>query len=198
MSNAILLVTENANLLSDVSSTLGEAGFDVVTAAREALVLILLDVTLPLNHAYHQCRELYFRGVRAPILMLSARREDRSELPERIGTLLSNIRDAAAAALAEYSFGPVRVDFANGRACRSGMPVNLSVKELQLLRYLISRRGTILTREELLAAVWGYRATMTRTLDVHIAALRQKLEDLPHQPRYIRTVRKKGYIFQDF
>jgi len=64
-----------------------------------------------------------------------------------------------------------------------------------LLRFLIMRRGSIVSRAELLAAVWGYHGNLTRTVDVHVASLRQKLEDDPHRPRYVRTVRGKGYLF---
>ena len=94
-----------------------------------------------------------------------------------------------------YRFGSVDIDFASGIVRREGTPVSLSLKQLQLLRYLISWRGSILTRNELLSAVWGYKATKTRTLDVHIALLRQKLEETPHHPKHIRTVRGKGYTF---
>jgi DNA-binding response OmpR family regulator len=73
--------------------------------------------------------------------------------------------------------------------------VNVSTKELQLLRYLITRRGATVTREELLREVWGYQSASTRTVDVHVATLRQKLEANAEQPRYILTVRGEGYLF---
>jgi DNA-binding response OmpR family regulator len=94
-----------------------------------------------------------------------------------------------------FDFGSVHVDFASGLIRRNGAPVSLSLKQLQLLRYLITWRGAVLSRNELLDAVWGYKASKTRTLDVHISLLRQKLEDTPHNPQHIRTVRGKGYLF---
>jgi two-component system alkaline phosphatase synthesis response regulator PhoP len=74
--------------------------------------------------------------------------------------------------------------------------VTVAAKELQLLRYLIDRRGTVVTREDLLQHVWEYQAEVSsRTIDVHIAWLRQKLEDNPQNPRFIQTVRGVGYRF---
>jgi len=92
-------------------------------------------------------------------------------------------------------FGDICVDFRKGVARRGESPVNLTFKELQLLRYLVLRRGSIVSRSELLAAVWCYRGGQTRTVDVHVASLRQKLEQDAHRPRYVRTVRGKGYVF---
>ena len=92
-------------------------------------------------------------------------------------------------------FGDISVDFRKGLVMRRESPVNLTFKELQLLRYLVLRRGSIVSRAELLAAVWGYRGNVTRTVDVHVSSLRQKLETDPRRPRYIRTVRGKGYVF---
>jgi DNA-binding response OmpR family regulator len=71
----------------------------------------------------------------------------------------------------------------------------LTTKELVLLRYLIARRGVVVSREELLSEVWGYQSTNTRTVDVHVATLRQKLEDAPHAPKYVVTARGEGYQF---
>jgi len=79
---------------------------------------------------------------------------------------------------------------------RDGRPVNLSAREFALLRYLIEHRGVALSREELLEKVWGYEpGTTTRTVDVHIAWLRQKLEENPKYPQFILTVRGLGYKF---
>jgi two-component system alkaline phosphatase synthesis response regulator PhoP len=86
------------------------------------------------------------------------------------------------------------VDLVGTEATRGGKPVNLSAREFQLLRYLIERRGATVSREELLKQVWGYAADMfTRTVDVHVASLRQKLEEDPKQPKYILTVQGLGY-----
>jgi DNA-binding response OmpR family regulator len=89
------------------------------------------------------------------------------------------------------------VDFAKWRVLRDGKPVPVSYKELLLLRYLIEHSGTAVSREELLREVWDYRSTTTRTVDVHIAGLRQKLEDAPRNPEYLLTVRGEGYLFRN-
>jgi two-component system alkaline phosphatase synthesis response regulator PhoP len=90
----------------------------------------------------------------------------------------------------------VAVDFEKGDVVKSGVEVNLAGKELQLLQYLIERRGKVVPREELLENVWEYQAAVSsRTIDVHIAWLRQKLEDNPQNPRHIFTVRGVGYRF---
>src|SRR5437899_12025010 len=109
--------------------------------------------------------------------------------------LLTRISDIKPANISKFLFGTVQVDFADGSVTRDGMPVQLSAKQFELLQYLISWRGSALPRRELLSAVWGYRASATRTLDVHISVLRQKLEENPHKPRYILTLRGKGYMF---
>jgi len=79
---------------------------------------------------------------------------------------------------------------------KNGEPVNLAAKELELLRYLIDHRENVVSREDLLEGVWEYQpGVSSRTIDVHVAWVRQKLEDNPQNPRYIRTVRGVGYRF---
>ena len=95
-----------------------------------------------------------------------------------------------------YRFGPVSVDFRRTEVERDGVPVELSAKEFHLLRYFIEHRGATVTRNELLDAVWGYDAMpTTRTVDVHVAWLRKKVEPQPRQPRFILTVHGIGYKF---
>ena len=125
-----------------------------------------------------------------------ARPFDLRELVARIHALLRRWRDPLWGPLSEFRFGDIHVDFRQGTATRNGVPLALTTKELKLLRYLVARRGTIVSRQELLSEVWDYRAAISRTLDVLIADLRQKVEPVPHQPRFIRTVRGKGYLFQ--
>ena len=89
------------------------------------------------------------------------------------------------------------MDLVGTEATRDGKAVNLSAREFQLLRYFIEHRGATLSRDELLKQVWGYSADMyTRTVDVHVASLRQKLEDDPKQPQFILTVQGLGYKFK--
>jgi two-component system alkaline phosphatase synthesis response regulator PhoP len=95
-----------------------------------------------------------------------------------------------------YEFGDVRVDFRKAEVEKGGEPVDLSAREFQLLRYFIEHRGATLTREELLNEVWGYNAMpSTRTVDVHVAWLRQKIEPTARHPQYILTIHGMGYKF---
>ena len=95
-----------------------------------------------------------------------------------------------------YQFGPVRVDFRRAEVEHAGKAVELSALEFRLLRYFIEHRGATLSRDELLNEVWGYNALVsTRTVDVHVAWLRQKVEDNPRHPRFILTVHGLGYKF---
>jgi DNA-binding response OmpR family regulator len=96
-----------------------------------------------------------------------------------------------------YEFGRIRVDVRGTDVVRDGAIVNLSAREFQLLRFFLENEGTTLSREDLLTRVWGYSAsTFTRTVDVHVAGLRQKLEDDPSQPRFFLTVQGLGYKFK--
>ena len=98
--------------------------------------------------------------------------------------------------LQSYRFGDVDVDFRDADVTRAGLPVDLSAREYRLLQYLIEHRGAIVSREDLLKEVWGYDSTpLTRTVDVHVAWLRQKLEPNPRRPTYIQTVHGMGYKF---
>jgi two-component system, OmpR family, alkaline phosphatase synthesis response regulator PhoP len=195
-------------------ATDGEAALDVAT--RRAFDCILLDVALPKKNGFDVCRELRRRGVQTPILMLTARGQvidrvfglklgaddyvtkpfDMAELLARIEALMRRPRALTASSTDIYAFGEVEVDFRRAEVKRRGAPVELSGLELKLLRYLIEHRGSVLSRDELLEKVWGYEATpVTRTVDVHIGSLRQKLEPNPARPDFIVTVHGLGYKF---
>jgi two-component system alkaline phosphatase synthesis response regulator PhoP len=122
---------------------------------------------------------------------------DMMELMARVGALLRRADPRAASDTDSYEFGAVKVDFKRGEALKAGKRVTLSAREFQLVRYLIDRRGEIISREKLLQDVWGYNALPeTRTVDVHMAWLRRKLEDNPRVPEYFLTVRGMGYKFE--
>ncbi len=185
---------------------LGQASFD----------LVILDVMLPGRDGFEVCRDLRARGLSLPVLMLTARAQvvdrvvglrlgaddylvkpfDMSELLARIEALLRRGRPAAGRAERTYAFGDVRVDFRRAEVVRQGQPVPLSGMEFKLLSYFIEHRGALLSRNELLDKVWGYDAVpQTRTVDVHVSALRQKLERVPAHPEFIVTVHRQGYRF---
>lgn len=195
------------------SSAAGDAGLE--RAAADPFDLIILDVMLPRKSGFDVCRDLRQRGISTPILMLTARGQtvdkvvglklgaddyltkpfEMIELLARIEALLRRAPAAPDGASA-YQFGPVRVDFRGAEVVRDGKPVTLSAREFQLLRYFIAHRGATLSRDQLLNEVWGYEAMpTTRTVDVHVAWLRQKLEENPKYPQFILTVHGLGYKF---
>jgi two-component system alkaline phosphatase synthesis response regulator PhoP len=194
----------------------GDEAFE--KAARLPFDLIILDIMLPRRDGFTVCRDIRDAGLITPILMLTARGQtsdkvsglkigaddyvtkpfDMQELMARVEALLRRAPNRPAAAQAgAHQFGPVRIDLRGTEATRDGKTVNLSAREFQLLRYFIEHAGTTLSRDELLREVWGYSAdTFTRTVDVHVASLRQKLESDPKQPRLILTVQGLGYKFK--
>jgi DNA-binding response OmpR family regulator len=189
----------------------GPAGFDQALAHR--FDLIVLDVMLPGKNGFDICRDLRRQGVNTPVLMLTARGEvvDRVvglklgaddyvqkncepvELMARIEALLrrASIENVGGG---RASFGEIRVDFQRHEVTRAGKPVTLSPAEFRLLEYLIERRGVVVTREELLENVWSLDGdTLSRTVDVHVAGLRKKIEADSRYPRFLLTVKGAGY-----
>jgi two-component system, OmpR family, alkaline phosphatase synthesis response regulator PhoP len=193
----------------------GETG--LARASSEPFDLVVLDVMLPDRSGFEVCRDLRQRGVQTPILMLTARGqvEDRvlglrlgaddylvkpfamSELLARVEARLRRETSSPPPDGGEtYRFGEVEVDFRKAEVTKAGRQVTLSAKEYQLLRYLIRQRGATLSRDELLNEVWGYDAMpTTRTVDVHVAWLRRKIEPAPRKPQYILTIHGLGYKF---
>ncbi|MEO1087556.1 MAG: response regulator transcription factor, partial [Acidobacteriota bacterium] len=118
------------------------------------------------------------------------------ELVARVEALLRRAPALAAAGARRAHFGDVTVDFEAAEVEKDGRPVDLSALELRLLEYFLDHRGKVLSRDTLLDDVWGYDATpVTRTVDVHVASLRQKIEDVPSKPRFLLTVHGRGYKF---
>jgi two-component system alkaline phosphatase synthesis response regulator PhoP len=192
----------------------GESGFE--RAAKEAFDLVILDVMLPQKSGFDVCRDLRRRSIDTPVLMLTARGQvvdkviglklgaddyltkpfEMMELLARVEALLRRVPLAPDSQLEAYRFGPVKIDFRSAEVEREGEKIELSAKEFQLLRYFIEHRGATLSRDELLNEVWGYDAMpATRTVDVHVAWLRQKLEPNTRHPQYILTVHGMGYKF---
>jgi two-component system, OmpR family, alkaline phosphatase synthesis response regulator PhoP len=179
--------------------------------------LVILDLMLPGLDGYRVLRAMRESGLDMPVLFLTARGEEADkvlgfrlgaddyvvkpcgvlELLARVGALLRRARTAdsnGASRAAVEAFGTVQVNVASRAVTRGGKPVALTPKELDLLVALLRRRGAVASRLELLQEVWGYQAdVMTRTVDMHIAELRRKLEDDPSEPRHILTVWKAGY-----
>jgi len=193
----------------------GEAGLKLAT--EDEPDLILLDVMLPKMTGLDICKQLRGDGNGVPIIMLTARGQEIDkvlglklgaddyitkpfgfmELLARAEAVLRRTRTPAAAAAPEsYRFGEVAIDFKRHEAKKAGQPIDLSPREFQLLAYFIQHRREIVTREKLLDTVWDYNAIpFTRTVDMHIAKLRKKIEDNPSDPRHIVTVHRLGYKF---
>jgi two-component system alkaline phosphatase synthesis response regulator PhoP len=212
----LLTLTDRLSNEGFVVETASDGETGLQRAAGESFDLIILDVMLPRLNGFDVCRDLRQRGVSTPIIMLTARGQvvdkviglklgaddyvtkpfEMIELLARIESLLRRAPALPAPPSETYQFGAVRVDFRRAEVERDGRPVELSAREFQLLRYFIEHRGSTLSRDELLNEVWGYNAMpSTRTVDVHVAWLRQKLEPNPRHPQYILTVHGLGYKF---
>jgi two-component system alkaline phosphatase synthesis response regulator PhoP len=215
-----LVLTVSDRLLSEgyQVETAGDGNLGLARALAEPFDLIVLDVMLPGRDGFEVCRELRSRGGQVPVLMLTARSQvidrvvglklgaddyltkpfEMIELLARVEALLrrSSAPAVSSASAGTYTFGDVRVDFRRAEVFRGGEPVTLSALEFKLLAYFIENRGALLTRDELLDKVWGYDAMpVTRTVDVHVGSLRQKLERNPSHPELFLTVHRRGYRF---
>jgi two-component system alkaline phosphatase synthesis response regulator PhoP len=221
----LLLVEDEPGLVMTLTDRLLAEGYEVDSVGEASAALerasaggfdaILLDVMLPGGNGFDVCRTLRQRGVRTPILMLTARGQvvdrvvglklgaddylvkpfEMSELLARIEALLRRAPSAAASADGRR-FGDVTIDFRRAEVTKAGQRVELSAREFKLLRYFVEHSGAALSRDELLNEVWGYNSMpTTRTVDVHVAWLRQKLETNPRHPEHLLTVHGLGYKF---
>ncbi len=198
-----------------VSAADGEKGLE--SASTENFDLIILDVMLPKKNGYDVCRDLRQKGIDTPVLMLTAKGEtidkvlglklgadDYLTKPFEVIELLARIEALLRRSPAQaqngktrtFNFGDVAVDFRRAEVLKENKTVELSAMEFKLLQFLIENRGRVHSRNKLLDEVWGYDAMpSTRTVDVHIAWLRQKLETNPKHPQFIQTVHGFGYKF---
>jgi two-component system, OmpR family, alkaline phosphatase synthesis response regulator PhoP len=193
----------------------GNEGFEKATQLPFAM--IILDVMLPKRDGFDVCKGIREAGLITPILMLTARGQTSDkvsglkigaddyvtkpfnmlELMARVEALMRRAPIRPPEQAGGMDFGSIHVDLVGTEVTQNGRPVNLSAREFQLLRYLVDHRGATVSREELLKQVWGYSADIyTRTVDVHIASLRQKLEEDPKQPKFVLTVQGFGYKFK--
>ena len=197
--------------------TASDAASGQAKASSGNFDVIVLDVMLPGGNGFDICRAVRQKGVQTPILMLTARgqvvdrvvglklgADDYLVKPFEMVELLARIEavmrrsgpTTAATATDNYRFGDIAIDFRRAEATKGGVALELSAREFKLLRYFVEHRGAALSRDELLNEVWGYNAMpSTRTVDVHIAWLRQKIEDNPRHPQLILTVHGLGYKF---
>ena len=223
----ILVVEDDPAILRTLADNLKFEKHDVLTAMDGETAyklqhsqhpdLIVLDLMLPRMSGLELCRKLRTEGIQVPILILTARSEEADRVlgldlgaddyvtkPFSVAELMARIRallrraSSAAERPTTLKFGQVEVDFKRYAARRRGKPVEMTRKEFDILRLLVSRQGNVVTREELLNEVWGLESyPVTRTVDNHIAGLRAKLEANPARPVYIQTVHGVGYKFVD-
>ena len=224
MKESILLIEDEPALQSTLGLRLRGEGYIVETASdgtegfekatMSPFDLIILDVMLPDRSGFDICRDIRQAGLATPILFLTARNHTTdkviglklgaddyvtkpfkpAELIARIEVLLRRV--PVRSGYGVHQFGSIRVDVRRAEVTRDGVPVYLSAREFQLLRYLIERSGSTVPRSELLRSIWGYSEdTLTRTVDMHIASLHDKLEQNPRKPELIVTVAGVGYKF---
>ncbi len=222
----ILVIEDDPAILRGLADNLKYESYDVATANAGDIGLamvrdrkpdaVILDLMLPKLSGYEICRKLRAEGNQTPILMLTARGEEADrvlgldlgaddyvtkpfsvrEVLARVRALLRRAQPGKPAAPDELRIGDVHVDFRSYEATRAGEPLELTRKEFGVLRFLASRAGEVITRDELLNEVWGYENyPTTRTVDNHIASLRAKIERDPAAPEYLRTVHGVGYKF---
>jgi len=222
MARRILLVEDDAGLRLTLTHRLAGEGYEVETApdgeeglrraTGRAFDLVILDVMLPGMSGFDVCRELRRSALATPVLILTARGEvvdrvvglklgadDYLTKPFAMAELLARVEvrlRRRAEGVVLYRFGSVEVDLRATAVRRAGRPVELSAKEFRLLHFFITHRGATLGRDELLDGVWGRDAMPTpRTVDVHVAWLRRKLEEDARRPQYFLTVHGFGYKF---
>ncbi len=191
----------------------GQAGLRLATDNN--VDLVILDVMLPKLSGLDVCRRLRQQGSRIPIIMLTARGQEIDkvlglktgaddyvtkpfsflELVARVEAILRRSAEVARGP-DRYGFGDVKLDFGRMEAHKGERAIDLSRREYELLRYMVGHRGKAIPRERLLEAVWGYdNQSHTRTVDMHVAKLRKKIEDDPADPAFIVTVHRVGYKF---
>ena len=224
----ILVIEDEPGIAFALETDLQTEGYEVAVtgdgteavrlALSEKFDLILLDVMLPSKDGFEVCRELRHRGLKVPIILLTAKTQEAEkilgldvgaddyvtkpfsprELRARIRALLrrSDSLNDDGKSDTVYRFGPFELDLTRFELRREGRTLDSTVTELKLLSALARNRGRVLTRDRLLDEVWGEGISVTdRVIDNHIVALRKKIEDEPASPRYLISVRGVGYRF---
>ncbi len=183
-------------------------------AKRGRYDIIVLDVMLPKKSGFDICKELREKGNNTPVIMLTARGQEIDKIvglklgaddyvtkPFSFIELLARVeavmrRAQRKKAADQVSFGDVKLDFRTYQATKSDQPLELTPREFSILRYFLDHPNEVVSRETLLNHVWGYDpSAFTRTVDTHMARLRQKIEPTPAEPRHLITVHRVGYKF---
>jgi two-component system alkaline phosphatase synthesis response regulator PhoP len=226
MKEKILIVEDEVKLIKGLSVNLVREGYEVVWALdgeeglnmafREAPDLILLDIMLPRKDGLDVCRELRSQDVSTPIIMLTAKGEEVDKVvgleigaddyitkPFSVKELLARIKaQLRRSTRGEIStpmvcrIDDVEIDFLHFKILRSGKEFSLTPLEAEILKFFVSHKGEVVSRDTLLNKIWGYkRFPSTRTIDNHILKLRKKLEEEPSRSKYIISIYGQGYRF---
>jgi two-component system alkaline phosphatase synthesis response regulator PhoP len=224
MKGTILLIEDDPSLQASLALRLRSNGYAVEAASdgTEGLEkatgspvdLIMLDAVLPDRDGFDVCRDMRQAGLATPIMLLTARKrtidkvvglkmgaDDYVTKPFKAEELLARIevllrRVPAGYGFGVHQFGPIRVDLRRAQVTRDNTSVHLSAREFQLLRHFIESAGVTIPRGDLLQSIWGYsEQSLTRTVDMHVSSLRDKLEQNPRSPELIVTVSGVGYKF---
>ena len=225
MNKKILLIEDEQDMVTGLKFNLEArdyiviAAYDGETGYQKALTekpdLVILDLMLPRLNGYEVCKLLKKEISDLPIIMLTAKSQEAEivtglelgaddyitkpfsvlELIARISALFRRVKSETGTHEL-HRFGDLEINFKKYYSRKKGKSLKLSPREYELLRYFIERQGEIISREELLKEIWGYEHSPdTRTVDAHIAKLRQKIEDKPEEPKLIVTVHGIGYKF---
>jgi len=223
----ILVIEDDKAILMGLKDDLEFEGYEVATAAdgkdglKQALgggfQLVVLDILLPGLNGFEVCKKLREAGVKTPILMVTAAKTEEMDkvvglelgaddyVTKPIGSreLVARVKAILRRARKEddpgdlFKFGDVEVDFKSHEVFKRGKELHLTALEFNLLRFLIARRGRVVTRDQILDEAWGEAIVAYRTIDPHIAHLRRKIEDDPGRPVHILGVRGVGYRFAE-
>jgi DNA-binding response OmpR family regulator len=222
----ILVAEDEAIIAGALRDDLTLEGYDVEVAAdglaasqratTGAFDLVILDVMLPGRDGFDICRDIRKAGLSMPILMLTARAQEMEkvfafemgaddyvtkpfgtkELRARIKALLRRGDGSGHRASPVFRFGDVEVDESKGEVRRAGQTLDVTLTEFKLLAAFVRSRGHVLSRQQLLDAVWGPGMVLSdRAVDNHVVNLRRKIEPVPAEPRYLVSVRGLGYRF---
>lgn len=226
MKKKILIIEDEKELINGLKLNLSLEGYDVLwsldgeeginKALKEAPDLILLDIMLPKKDGLEVCQELRRKNITTPIIMLTAKSEEVDKVvgleigaddyitkPFSLRELLARVKAHLRRGEREeknvpsiYRFNDVEIDFNRFKVRRKDREFDLTSLEVEILKYFVSHRGEVVTREVLLDKIWGYeKYPSTRTIDNHILKLRKKLEGDPSKFKFIISVYGEGYRF---
>lgn len=221
----ILIIEDEPNMVLGLTDNFEVEGYDVISASdgelgltkalKEKPDLVLLDIMMPKKSGLDVCKELRAKKFTLPIIMLTARGQEIDKItglevgaddyvtkPFSIRELLARVKavmrrvESKKKVVEQYRFGGIELNFAKHQAMKDGKPLVLSTKEFQLLEYFVQHRGQTISRDQLLDEVWGYdQYPNTRTVDNHVVKVRQKIEEVPSDPKYLITIHGVGYKF---